>query len=68
MSDCLTLVLRVEDSFDIPLEDTFFLKPSMPEVPGFLLLLKNDVTCFGSVINLVFWVKSKGFNSRPPLN
>ena len=36
----------------------------MAEVVGFLLLLEDDIPCLGLLINLVFWVKSKGFESR----
>ena len=60
----LAFVTRVADSFDIPSEDSLSLKLSMPEVVGFLWLLEDHVLCLGLVINLLFWVKSKGFELR----
>ena len=56
--------VKVADSFDIPSEDSFSLKLSMPEVADFLLILEDQVPCSGLVINLGLWAKSKGFESR----
>ena len=63
MPDRLAFAVRVTDSFEIPSEDSLFLKLSMPGVAGFLLLLVDEVLCLGLVINLGLWAKSKGFKS-----
>ena len=64
LPDCLAFVMRVADSFDIHSENSLALKICMPEIVGFLLLLKDDAFCLGLVIHLVFLVKSKGFELK----
>ena len=64
MLDRLAFAIAVAFPFDIPSEGSLSLKLSMPGVPSFLLLLEDDVSCLGLVINLGLWAKSKGFESR----
>ena len=62
--DRLVSAIRVADSFHISSKGSLSLKLSTPIVAGFLLLLEDEVSCLGLVINLGLSPKSKGFESR----
>ena len=59
MPNRLTFAIRVTDSFDIPSEDSLSL--SMPGVAGLLLLLGDELPCFGPCNKSGTLDKIKGF-------